>query len=172
MALNDEQHEFHPMTMPELRRWFAWLSARLRHVRIVNGDWSRVCTGGAMWTIPVRMAGGVAGVFLDPPYANEERAGGLYGEDDGDVAALVNKWCIKNGDDKRTRIVLAGFDAEHRNLVDHGWTEIEWYAKGFLSGGMGNVGGGGTDQQHRERLWLSPHCIQPTAADEQMEMVW
>ena len=27
----------------------------------------------------------------------------------------------------------------------------------FLRGGMGKTGAGG--QQHRERLWLSPHCL-------------
>jgi hypothetical protein len=47
--------EFHPMTMPELRRWFQFLSARLRHVRILNGDWRRAVTGGASLTLPVRM---------------------------------------------------------------------------------------------------------------------
>ena len=39
---------YHPMTMPELRRWFQFLSARLRHVRILNGDWKRAVTGGAI----------------------------------------------------------------------------------------------------------------------------
>lgn len=158
------EDEFHPVTMPELTRWFRYLAARLRHVRIVNGDWKRVCTGGAMWTIPVRMGGGHAGIFLDPPYANDVRSTGLYAEDDGDVAAEVTRWCINNGDNERNRIVLAGYDNEaHRQLLDHGWTEIEWYTEGYLTGGMGNVNSsGGTHQQHRERLWLSPHCLQPT----------
>lgn len=34
--------DYHPLVMPKLRAWFAALSARLRHVRIVHGDWQRV----------------------------------------------------------------------------------------------------------------------------------
>src|SRR3990167_2889470 len=40
--------------------WFDRLSARLRHVRVVCGDWSRVCGGD--WQD--RM--GVVGIFFDP----------------------------------------------------------------------------------------------------------
>ena len=151
--------EFHPVTMPELLRWFEWLSARLRHVRIVNGDWSRVCTSGAAKTLPVRQDAGAAGIFLDPPYANDVRSSGLYSDgcDCGDVAAKVRDWCVKNGDDPQYRIVLAGFDVEHAELVAHGWTEHEWFAEGFLSGGYGKIDG--TSQQDRERLWASPHCL-------------
>jgi hypothetical protein len=57
------EHEYHPMTMPELLRWFRFLAARLRHVRILNGDWRRAVTGGALQTLPVRQ-GGHVGVFL------------------------------------------------------------------------------------------------------------
>lgn len=161
--------EFHPMTMPELRRWMAFLSARLRHVRILNGDWSRLCTSGALQSLPVRQ-GGVAGVFLDPPYANEVRAGGLYTHDDGDVAAKVRAWCLANGDNPRYRIVLAGYDSEHGALRDAGWREVEWYRSGFLRGGYANQSEEGT-QQHRERLWLSPHCLGRVEASPQLSLL-
>ena len=134
-----EDDEFHPTTMPELVRWFRYLSARLRHVRIVNGDWRRVCTGGAMWTINVRMGDGHAGIFLDPPYSNDERASGLYAEDVGTVAADCLEWCKTNGDNPRNRIVLAGYDTEHADLIEHGWTAHEWFTAGFLTGGMANT---------------------------------
>jgi DNA adenine methylase len=154
--------DWHPMTMPELRNWFGFLSARLRHVRILNGDWTRATTGGATKTIGVRMGGGHAGIFLDPPYADTaERADSLYSHDSLDVAHKVREWCIKNGDDPSLRIVLAGFVGEH-DMPDS-WLEVEWYKGGFLRGGMGNTGEGG--QQHKERLWLSPHCIRPKALD-------
>lgn len=151
--------EFHPVTMPELIRWFQWLAARLRHVRIVNGDWARVVTTGAAKTLPVRMNGGVAGIFLDPPYDSDIRSGELYSEgcDSGHVTEAVRAWCVKHGDDPQYRIVLAGYDCEHPELVDHGWTEHEWFSAGYLSGGMGNIDG--SSQQHRERLWASPHCL-------------
>ena len=150
--------EYHPMTMPELTRWMRFLSARLRHVRILNGDWERSVTGGALKTLSVNQ-GGYAGVFLDPPYTDEVRTGGLYAVDCGNVAHDVRAWCKANGDDPRYRIVLAGFDTEHQELETHGWTAVEWYREGFLKGGMGNVGGSDNHAQHRERLWMSPHCL-------------
>ena len=154
--------EYHPMTMPELRRWMRFLSARLRHVRILNGDWSRACTSGALQPIAVRQ-GGHCGVFLDPPYAGDVRTADVYSHDDAEIASRVRDWCIENGDNPRYRIVLAGFDTEHRALESMGWRVIEWYREGFLKGGMSKISG--ATQQKRERLWLSPHClgVQPTA---------
>jgi len=146
-----DTEEFHPLVMPNLRRWMAWLSARIRHVRIINGDWRRVCTIGVIKTLPVRN-GGKAGVFFDPPYSLGERADGLYGHDTDGIANAVREWCVANGDDRDLRIVLAGFDTEHVALEARGWSVVEWFADGHLTGGMG-------DQQHRERLWLSPHCV-------------
>lgn len=161
-GVDDDLGEWHPMTMPELRRWFGWLAARLRHVRIINGDWQRVCTYGATRTLSVRR-GGTAGVFLDPPYADTaDRRGGLYAVDSLDVAHDVRSWCLEHGVEPDLRIVLAGFDGEHGTaLLDAGWTEVEWFGTGgFLGGGMGNIGSKG-HQQARERLWASPHCLHP-----------
>ena len=170
----DAHDEFHPMTMPELRRWFAWLSARLRHVRILNGDWRRAVTTGASQTLTVRMGDGHAGIFLDPPYANTAgRSDGLYAVDSLSVAHDVRRWCVDNGDNPKLRIVLAGFDGEHgTGLTDAGWREIEWFKAGFLTGGMGNTGKGvASHQQGRERLWLSPHCLVAVdATDVQLDM--
>jgi hypothetical protein len=150
--------------MPELRRWFAYLAARLRHVRIVNGDWRRVCTTGAMFTLPVRQGKGVCGVFLDPPYMAETgRAMGLYASESGDVAHAVQAWCVANGADPKLRIALAGYDTEHAALEAHGWRAVEWFSEGWLKGGMANQSADG-HQQGRERLWLSPHCLMPAGA--------
>ena len=153
------EREWHPMTMPELREWFRFLSARLRHVRILNGDWRRAVTDGAAKTLPVRQGKSPAGIFLDPPYSGGVRADGLYAAEDLDVARAVADWCAEKGDDPALRIVLAGFDGEHNHLEDIGWRSVEWFRKGFLTGGMGNTSKRGTHQQKRERLWLSPHCI-------------
>ena len=157
----DDGEEFHPVTMPELLRWFQWLSARLRHVRVVNGDWGRVTTVGAVQTLPVRSGKGHAGVFLDPPYSAAAGRHELYGaSEDFDVAVDVRDWCIANGDNDNYRIVLAGFDGEgHETLVaDHGWTVHEWFTAGYLAGGYGNQNRERGNQQHRERLWASPAC--------------
>jgi DNA adenine methylase len=168
-----EESDFHPQTMPELRRWFAFLSARLRHVRILNGDWKRACTTGVLHTLTVRQGKSPVGVFLDPPYSMNERDARLYAHDTAGIAEECRKWCLKNGGNPKNRIVLAGFSGEgHEELEQHGWRVIEWFKEGFLKGGMGNQarkynavegwdGGDAevTHQQGRERLWLSPHCL-------------
>ena len=48
---------------------------------------------------------------------------------------------------------------------------MEWFREGFLKGGMANTGKVMDEdgeavgkQQHRERLWLSPHCLGKVAA--------
>lgn len=159
--------EFHPVTMPELIRWFRFLSARLRHVRVLNGDWTRVVTTGAAHHLPVRQGKGPCGVFLDPPYADTAiRDDNLYHHDSLDVAHDVREWALRNGDDPLFRIVLAGFEGEHGTvLTGAGWTEHEWFTSGHLRGGMGNVNAADGHQQNRERLWASPHCL--TARDDQ-----
>ena len=158
--------DYHPMTMPEVTRWMQFLSARLRHVRILNGDWQRSVTGGASKTLTVRMGDGHCGIFLDPPYADTaKRAADLYAQDCLQVAHDVREWCIANGDDRKLRIVLAGFDGEHNALEAIGWRSVEWFRGGFLKGGMANTTGDSSKtQQASERLWLSPHCLGDEAA--------
>ena len=152
---NEPTNEFYSQTMPELIRWFQWLSTRLRHVRILNGDWARTVTNGASKTINVGKGDGHVGIFLDPPYANTaNRETGLYASDDLDVAHKVKAWCAENGDDPDRRIILAGYDGEHDyELADLGWSAHEWFTTGFLDS-KGH-------QQDRERLWASPHCLNP-----------
>ena len=152
--------EFHPMTMPELRRWFEFLSARLRHVRILNGDWKRAVTGGASKTLPVRQ-GGVCGIFLDPPYADTAGRAAVYGQtEDFAVAHAVREWALKAGSDPQYRIVMAGYDGEHGDEFERaGWRTVEWFKGGWLKGGMGNQDEDEGNQQDRERLWCSPHCV-------------
>ena len=156
----DDGREFHPMTMPELLRWFQFLSARLRHVRILNGDWRRAVTTGASHTLPVRQGDGVCGFFVDPPYGDAaDRDMRLYAHDSGTVAAAVREWALQAGTDEKNRIVVAGFEAEHGTaFTDAGWREVEWFKAGWLKGGMAQQSKEG-HQQGRERLWLSPHCL-------------
>jgi hypothetical protein len=165
---------YHPITMPKLREWFDFLSARLRHVRILNGDWKRAVTTGAAHTLTVRQGKGPCGVFLDPPYAaSAGRDMGLYTEESGTVAHDVADWAIANGDNPKFRIVFAGFEGEHGSrFADAGWREVEWFKAGHLQGGMGHLKKDGTHQQHRERLWFSPHCLslEPAPAAEAPEV--
>jgi hypothetical protein len=160
--------DWHPMTMPELREWFRYLSSRLRHVRILHGDWMRTLTSGASKTMLVRYCKGVAGIFLDPPYSAEAERAGCYSTESMTVANDVRAWCRDHGQDPQLRIVLAGFDVEHVELEAHGWTVVEWFKKGFLHGGMSRIAGD-SGQQHRERLWLSPACLRPSTEMSTMD---
>lgn len=179
-GVNAPQHrepgmEWHDITMPKLVDWFHRLAARLRHVRLLNGDWRRALTNGATKTLSVRGGDGHAGIFLDPPYADTAgRADGLYANDSLTVAHDVRRWAVEHGDDPDLRIVLAGYENEHGDSVDGdleqaGWTAHEWFKTGFLAGGMGVQGTEG-HQQHRERLWLSPHCLSLTPPDRDVQL--
>lgn len=93
-------------------------------------------------------------MFLDPPYALNERVG-VYSVESG-AASECLAWCLENGDNPALRIVLAGYAGEHDALEVSGWRVKAWKARG----GYGSQGEGrGRDNAARERLWLSPHCI-------------
>ena len=132
-----------------LRQWIAALSDRLRRVRVCCGDWSRVCGP----TVTVKQ--GLTAVFLDPPYAEEaERTDRLYACDSLSIAREVKAWCLENGDDRRMRIALCGYEGEHD--MPESWACVEWKAHG----GYGSQGEqAGRENRHRERIWFSPHCL-------------
>jgi len=131
--------------------WMDSLSARMRHVRIVCGDWSQVCGGD--WQDNM----GAAGIFFDPPYGDKAgRCKRLYRHESGTVADEVRAWCLARGARPSYRIVLAGYFEEHEGLMEHGWRVARWSAYG----GLGNLGAGrGRSNRHKETLFLSPHCI-------------
>ena len=135
-----------------IRDYFAELSARLRDVRVVCGDWSRVL--GASVTFKNGGMHNVAAVFLDPPYTSKNRAT-VYDHDGTSVAHDVADWCRENEDNPKLRIVLAGYAGDY-DLPN--WHELPWKTRG----GYGLTGNGqGRENANRERLWFSPHCIQP-----------
>jgi len=69
----------------------------------------------------------------------------------------VREWCEATGDDKRLRVVLSGYAGEHDALESRGWRVVEW-----RSGGAGYMAAGADRTASRERLWLSPHCLDAT----------
>ena len=72
------------------------------------------------------------------------------------VAHDVREWAKKRGDNENYRIIIAGYDGEHDELLNYGWTVEAWKA----NGGYANQGNGqGKENAKRERLWLSPHCL-------------
>lgn len=141
------------------------LAARLRHVRVCNGDWSRIVTPGAL------THGATVGVFLDPPYLGDVRNKNIYACDDYTIANDVRDWCLANGDNPRYRIVLAGYEPEHDHLIPDTWRRIEWSASVAYSTAAAAARQDGTHiNRHLERLWLSPGCLtantQPSLFDE------
>ncbi len=143
-----------------LRAYMQSIADRLRRVRVCCGDWSRVCG-------PSVLRGGVGGkyenaefltgVFLDPPYSQDERDAGCYAVDRPGVGAECLQWCLANGDDPRLRIALCGYAGEgHEPLEDAGWSVLAWKAAGGYSNQRKN---GTNENKHRERIWFSPACI-------------
>lgn len=127
---------------------FAALSQRLRYVKIFCGDWSRCVTSQI-----TEHGLGPAAIFLDPPYTAEAgRTSDLYDDDDLTVGHEVYRWCMDNGDDPNLRIALCGLEGEYDMPSD--WKEVPW-------GGPGNF-----STASRERIWFSPHCLDPTKKDK------
>jgi len=130
--------------------WFRQLSERLRYVRVVCGDWTRICGGN--W----QDKGGIVGIFLDPPYGVINRDTDIYHHDSTTVARAVNAWCLERGGLPLYKIVLAGYE-EHNNLLEHGWVTKAWKSQG----GYANISKNktqGKENKKREVLYLSPNC--------------
>jgi site-specific DNA-adenine methylase len=133
--------------------WMLALAERLRYVRVVCGDWQRVCTPAVTTGV------GLTGVFLDPPYGDDKRVD-LYGQESFTVAQEVLAWCQANGDNPQLRIALCGYEGEHDVLSAQGWQVMAWKSQG----GYANKGKGDTQgkaNRSRERIWFSPGCLIP-----------
>ena len=138
---------------PPRTEWFRALQARLRRVRVVAGDWTRVLGDSVLGTTKSRNSGmNPCGVFLDPPYGAGERDAHLYAVDDGTIAAKVAEWARAHGDDKDLRIALCGYEGEHE--MPASWTCVAWKAnRGY--------GGDANENRHRERILVQPALPAP-----------
>jgi DNA adenine methylase len=103
--------------------------------------------------------GFVTAVVLDPPYAGAVRDKGIYAQDSATVSLKVAKWAVDHGDDPRLRIALCGYEGEHK--MPDSWECVPWKA----AGGYGNRTG--NQNAHLERVWFSPHCLQPETEHQQ-----
>ena len=129
--------------------WFAQLAQRLQHVRIAQGDWTRVL-GASI----VRERFWPVAIFLDPPYEGYED---VYSErTGGSASAAVREWALAHGDNPNFRIALCGYEGEHK--MPDSWAVWEWKA----AGGYGvQSDKQGRENAARERIWFSPHCLVP-----------
>lgn len=126
--------------------WMFGLAERLRRVRIISGEWQRICTPS------VTTKHGITGVVLDPPYDAEGHDRGMYIAY-GSVAKEVGAWCRENGSNPLFRIALCGYEGEH-DLP--GWVCVPWKANGGYGSGA---------NRYRERIWFSPHCLTASLFD-------
>jgi DNA adenine methylase len=142
-----------------LPEYFKAIRKRLRYVRIVCGDWSRVLTPVPTYAL------GLTAIFLDPPYsAGTDRDTNLYAVEDGEIAHLVRKWALENGDNPKMRIALCGYEGEHDMPTD--WECIKWKNHGGYSVSNGKSG---NENRDRERIWFSPHCLK-VEKDKQLRL--
>jgi len=146
-----------------LRAYMQSLADRLRRVRVCCGDWARV-TGPAP-----TYKHGITGVFLDPPYSQDERDPSCYATDSPGVAAECLQWCLANGENPLLRIALCGYAGEgHEPLESAGWSVSAWKAHGGYSTQRKS---GVNENKHRERIWFSPACLgdEPAGAPTLMD---
>jgi hypothetical protein len=131
------------------------LADRLRYVRVACGDWRRVLTPS------VTFRHGTTGIVLDPPYGEGEvdySAGGNR----TNIAADVRDWAVASADNPGLRIALCGYEGQFE--MPETWAAVPWKAAGGYSSTAANDTQG-KKNRHRERVWFSPNCLNPTAAD-------
>lgn len=140
-----------------IAEWMRALADRLRRVRVVCGDWTRILGPSPTTCI------GTTAIFLDPPYSGDTGRAACYSQEDFAVAHDVRAWALKHGDDSALRIALCGYAGEHDDLKAHGWSVVAWKAHGGYSNRMGKA----NENAERERIWFSPHCLVPQDVGEQ-----
>lgn len=143
-------------TTSNITTWLHALAARLRHVKIVCGDWTRVCGGN--W----QDGNKPVGMFFDPPYATSYRNNNIYHHESLTVGKDVEAWCLERGKNQNYRIVVCGYEDEYSSLVDDGWQVHTWKT----TGGYANRASKGSENRFRERLFISPHCVSKNLAKQ------
>ena len=118
--------------------WFSQLSKRLRYVKIVCSNWSSICGN---WLDQEKSIA----IFLDPPYLGSEKT---YYTSSKNLSNEVREYCYEKGQLPNYKIILCGYD-EHQELMNYGWTSINWKAKGWFSK---------NDNRFKERIYFSPAC--------------
>jgi len=130
--------------------WFRRLLNRLERVKVVCGDWERVCGGN--WQLK---GTATCGMFFDPPYAVERSD--CYRVEDYSVSHKVREYCLEKGKEKGMRLVLAGYLEEHESLLQHGWKVHCWTTMGGYAN-MGDLESRGRENRSKEALFFSPEC--------------
>jgi DNA adenine methylase len=138
--------------------WFEALALRLRRVRVVCGDWTRVLGKSVTWR-----GHGLTAIFMDPPYSHDTgRDTDLYTHEGSDISVEVRDWAASEGANPLLRIALCGYVGEHESLSDLGWSSLNWTGvQGFAAQNHK-----GNENHEREIIWFSPHCMKPSTERE------
>lgn len=139
---------------------FETISNRTRYVTTTCGDWKRVIKSDSIYKK------GIVGIVFDPPYPEdtykEKSEGDMYGEMT-DTGTKIRNQLLKKakrlGAMKNVRIAICGYsgDGYEKLVKKYGWTEVPWKT----SGGYANLGTTNRDNRFKERIWFSPHCLNP-----------
>ena len=121
------------------------LASRLKHVKMLCGDWRRAVTKTEIGT---GQANDSVAVMLDPPYGHDVRNTSLYARESSTIAKDVKAWAIDHASPE-LKIALCCMAGEH--IMPEGWN----WAPTSGTKGQGNSYNGG------EGIWFSPHCIDP-----------
>ena len=158
--LADSGKGVHRKSNDSLIEYLKYLSKRFRKVRVCCGDFERVLGKS------VTFGQGLTGVFLDPPYSADRAV--VYGRNDSQAVAFrAAKWAFANGDNPKLRIILCGYEGEHK--IPDNWTTYAWKA----NGGYSNLGNKqGRENSSKERLWLSPRCLPVEQKQQQLELAF
>ncbi len=165
MPRADAQGDFGALADTDLSMWFDGLRNRLRRARVICGDWSRVLTPTPLGLTDNVPSGFVTGVMLDPPYDGDLRDRDCYAVEGHKISGEVRAWALAHGDDPRLRIALCGYQGEHE--MPDSWECVAWKA----GGGYANQNTRGSTNSKLERIWFSPHCLQPARDELQLEEV-
>lgn len=135
-------------TTSDPHQWMQELQDRMRRVKVLCGDFKRALTPSV-----INPNGGNSGVFLDPPYDGGDTR--VYGaQNSASIFQETLDWALANAS-PTVRVVMAGYDTRP---MPEGWRELAW--KGHGGHGRRKDNKENTNQD-RERLWLSPSCLNP-----------
>lgn len=146
IAIGDARNGIHSTNGKDLRS----LADRVSNWRVFCRDWKNLATGSLH-----SKSGGAVGYFLDPPYTaqNDRMGDAAYGATAcaREVAEAAQRLAADTRMGRTVRVVIAGYAGDY-DLP--GWRCMPWVKGG--GNGYGNSGGRG---DLRERLWLSPTCL-------------
>ena len=96
------------------------LSDRLIGVKVMCGDWKRVCTFCSTEYVDENCT-----IFLDPPYNGYEE---LYGGSGKIlISEEVRNFCIEKANTKM-KLILTGYETDHDELLNHGFKKEAGFA--------------------------------------------